>query len=337
MRRRAVLLCALMGLLALLSGCAGRDALDASAFAPAESDRLVIFTSHKENVYKPIVEEFEQRTGIWVEVKSSGSMTLLEQIAAGGSGCDLMFGGGADSLTAYSDCFAPYESVNAAAIAPEYDLGGGIWTPFSAPSIVLVYNTKLVRQNLPQGWTDLLDPGWRGRIAFADPCASGSSYTALCALLQASGGDSGETLRAFARNLRCKTLPDSGDVIAAVADGSCYIGVTLEENARNAIAEGMDVALICPVEGACAVPDGAAVVKGCAHEENARRFIDFLLLPETQRHLSGEISRRGVRADAAADTLLPEVKTLPYDLEWAGAQRESILRAWRELCGEDAS
>ncbi len=41
-----------------------------------------------------------------------------------------MFGGGADSLSAYSACFAPYVSEYAGDVAPEYDLGGGIWTPF---------------------------------------------------------------------------------------------------------------------------------------------------------------------------------------------------------------
>ncbi len=97
-------------------------------------------------------------------------MTLLERIAAGESGADLMFGGGADSLSAYSACFAPDSlSEYAGDVAPEYDLGGGIWTPFSALPVVLIYNTKLVRQNPPERWADLLDAGWRGRIAFADP------------------------------------------------------------------------------------------------------------------------------------------------------------------------
>ena len=104
MRRICVLLATLGFVLALCAGCAGTRTQDASSFAPAEEDRLVIFTSHKENIYAPIIEEFEQRTGIWVEVESGGSVTMLNRIAAGDSGCDVMFGGGADSLTACSDC-----------------------------------------------------------------------------------------------------------------------------------------------------------------------------------------------------------------------------------------
>ena len=241
--------CLLLVCLLLLTGCGRADTQDVSSFAPAEGDRLVIFTSHKETIYEPILKEFEQRTGIWVELETGGTVTLLERIAAGESGADLMFGGGADSLSAYSACFAPYVSEYAGDVAPEYDLGGGIWTPFSALPVVLIYNTKLVRQNPPERWADLLDAGWRGRIAFADPTVSGSSCTALGTLLQAVGGNTDNTLAAFFRNLDGRIIADSGGVVPDVADGSCYVGVTLEENARKAIADGLDVAIVYPAEG----------------------------------------------------------------------------------------
>lgn len=305
--------CLLLVCLLLLTGCGRADTQDVSSFAPAEGDRLVIFTSHKETIYEPILKEFEQRTGIWVELETGGTVTLLERIAAGESGADLMFGGGADSLSAYSACFAPYVSEYAGDVAPEYDLGGGIWTPFSALPVVLIYNTKLVRQNPPERWADLLDAGWRGRIAFADPTVSGSSCTALGTLLQAVGGNTDNTLAAFFRNLDGRIIADSGGVVPAVADGSCYVGVTLEENARKAIADGLDVAIVYPAEGTSVLPDGAAIVRGCAHEENARKFIDFLLSPDVQQLLGAELSRRSVRTDTASDAL-PELTVLPYDL-----------------------
>ena len=113
--------CLLLVCLLLLTGCGRADTQDVSSFAPAEGDRLVIFTSHKETIYEPILKEFEQRTGIWVELETGGTVTLLERIAAGESGADLMFGGGADSLSAYSACFAPYVSEYAGDVAPEYD------------------------------------------------------------------------------------------------------------------------------------------------------------------------------------------------------------------------
>ena len=321
--------------LLLFSGCGRMDTQDVSAFSPAEENRLIIFTSHKEKIYEPIITEFEQRTGIWVELQTGGTVTLLERIAAGESGCDLMFGGGADSLSAYSAFFAPYTSPYSGVLAPEYDLGGGVWTPFSALPVVLIYNTKLVRQNPPERWADLLDAGWRGRIAFADPTVSGSSYTALGTFLQAVSGDADAALAALYCNLDGRVIADSGGVVTAVADGSCYVGVTLEENARKAIADGLDVAIVYPAEGTSVLPDGAAVVNGCAHEENAQQFIDFLLSPDVQRLLCTDLSRRSVRADLVSDTL-PELTVLPYDLVRADGGRQTLLDAWQALRGEAA-
>ena len=102
---------AALALALLLSGCAGDAAQDQGGFAPPEDKRLVIYTSHRAEVYEPIVKEFEQRTGVWVEVKTGDAAVLLDAIAAGGTDCDLMLGGGVDNISAYSDCFSPYTSV----------------------------------------------------------------------------------------------------------------------------------------------------------------------------------------------------------------------------------
>ena len=40
----------------------------------------MVYTSHKEEVWQPIVREFESRTGIWVDVVVGGSSELLERL-----------------------------------------------------------------------------------------------------------------------------------------------------------------------------------------------------------------------------------------------------------------
>lgn len=159
----------------LLSGCASQNVRNDADFAPPEEQRLVIYTSHKREVYEPIIREFEQRTGIWIELETGGTTALLERIAQGGTDCDLMFGGGVDSLSAYADCFSPYLSENGGQVLPSYASPDGFYTPFSALPVVLIYNTRLVRTNPPTGWGSLTDSKWRGKIAFADPAVSGFS------------------------------------------------------------------------------------------------------------------------------------------------------------------
>ena len=330
------LLAAALSLL-LLAGCG--KAPDWPARIPGEDERLVIYTSHKEAVYDPIVREFEERTGIWVQVETGGTAELLDRLAAEKDqpACDLFFGGGVDSLTACQDLFEPYISPLAESIDPAFRCEDGSWTAFSVVPVVLIYNPVLVRMNPPEGWESLLDPAWRGRIAFADPLTSGSSYTALAALTQAVPGEWEETLDAFYRNLNGRVLEGSGDVPDEVADGSCTIGVTLEETALKAAESLSDVALLYPREGTVCLPDGMAVVGNARHGDNARRFIDFCLGEDVQRHLVSICRRRPVRA--GVDCALPGAEALPlldYDLDRAAREREAVLARWLFLLEEGA-
>lgn len=318
----------LLAALLTLTGCGAWDDGDASAFAPGEEARLTIYTSHKAEVYGPIVREFEERTGIWVQVETGGTAELLERIASEGEDtpCDLLFGGGVDSLSACADLFESYESPRAADLDPSHRCAGGNWTPFSILPVVLIYNPVLVRMNPPEGWSSLLDPAWRGRIAFTSPAVSGSSYTALATLLQALPQGDGDVLSAFFDNLQGRALPDSGAVVGAVADGTCVIGITLEETARKAVQAGSDIAILYPQEGTSAIPDGMAVVAGCAHRENARRFVDFALEEDVQRFLVRVCLRRPVLGEP-----LEELRLINYDLDWAANAREGLLARWRAL------
>ena len=301
-------------------------------YTPDESMRLTIYTSHKEEVYMPIVREFEERTGIWVDVITGGTNELLERIESQQDNveADVMFGGGVESLKAYEHCFSPYVVGSSGSIREPHQAEDAVWTPFSALPVVLIYNTKLVSPDKITGWSSLSDPIFRGRIAFADPAISGSSFTALATQILA-GNSMGKTLATLAENLEGKTLSSSGDVLNAVVDGSCLVGITLEETALKYIAAGADLAMVYPEEGTSCVPDASAIVKGAPHSENAKRFLDFTVSYEVQQMLSESSYRRPVRSDIpAGESLLPlqDIVLVDYDIDWACKNRDVILSDW---------
>lgn len=301
-------------------------------YTPDESMRLTIYTSHKEEVYMPIVREFEERTGIWVDVITGGTNELLERIESQQDNveADVMFGGGVESLKAYEHCFSPYVVGSSGSIREPHQAEDAVWTPFSALPVVLIYNTKLVSPDKITGWSSLSDPIFQGRIAFADPAISGSSFTALATQILA-GNSMGKTLATLAENLQGKTLSSSGDVLNAVADGSYLVGITLEETALKYIAAGADLAMVYPEEGTSCVPDASAIVKGAPHSENAKKFLDFTVSYEVQQMLSESSYRRPVRSDIpAGDSLLPlqDIVLVDYDIDWACKNRDVILSDW---------
>ena len=333
MKSRKRLWAVLLAACLLLSGC-GAETKTVSLSGPEEENRLTVYVSHKRSVYLPIVREFEDRTGIWVQVVSGGTNELLERIRSEQEApcADVMFGGGVESLESYEDCFRPYISRESDWIRESYADPESRWTPFSALPVVLIYNTKLVDREKLCAWRDLLKPEFHGKIAFADPTVSGSSYTALITALMALKPLE-DPVGAFVRALDGKLLPGSGDVIRAVSEGRALVGITLEETAAKAIAAGDHIGIVYPEEGTSCLPDGIALVAGGPHEENARRFLDFAVSRDVQSFLTSRECRRSVRTDASAAPGLPElgeIKVMQYDRDLAILERDRVLKSWQE-------
>ena len=340
MKRRFLSALLTLALLAELGGCAPRVRSSSPDYAPDESRRLVVYTSHKEEVWWPIVKEFEERTGIWVDVVYGATSELLERLSQEEKSprADVMFGGGAESLETYRDCFTPYTSDGMEHVPARFRSPEDLWTPFSALPVVLIYNTKLVEPGQIARWSDLLSPELKGRIAFTDPSMSGSSFTGLLTMLSALDGDRDDAMRRFAENLDGVQLDDSGGVLTAVAQGDALAGVTLEESALKRMAEGLDIAMVYPEDGTSCVPDGSALVRGAPHPDNARLFLDFTVSFEVQELLVSQFSRRSVRDDVEPLADLPALDRIPatdYDIDRAAAERESILMAWAFYFGEN--
>lgn len=331
-RQFAMALAILLG----LCGCWGNSPAPHPESGPRQP-HLVVYTPYREEIYAPILKEFQERTGIWVLVETGDSLALLERIAgeAAAPQCDLLFGGSALAHKTYTRCFEPYFSVEADRVNPVYGGDDSLSTPFSLQPLVLVYNTKIVSpREVPTGWNSLLDTRWQGRVAFADPALSASGYVALTALIQAGPGDPWQTLDRFADNLGPGLIPGSDQIIPAVADGLFPLGVTLEGDAFRRNRGGYDLAVVYPEEGTLVMPDVSSLVKNAPHPGPAKQFIDFTISRDAQQMISVEMGCRPAREDVGPPPWMKptaEILLLPYNEGWSIGAREQILSRWQPL------
>lgn len=154
-------------------------------------------------------------------------------------------------------------------------------------------------------------------------------------MLHALEGGKETAIRRFADALDGRQLEGSGDVLTAVAGGSCWAGITLEETALKRVDAGDSIALVYPREGTSLLPDGSALVRGAPHPDNARAFLDFTACYDVQCLLAGQ-HRRSIRTDVpAADGLpnLSDLSLLDYNAEQAGRDRDSLLMTWAFYLG----
>lgn len=320
------------------------DGAGAQTGAAKKAGTVTLYSPNAAEVNNPIIKEFQERTGIEVQLISGGTGDLLKRVQAEAANPlgDIFWAGGADSLEAYKQYFEPYKTKEYDNLEPQYVDKNNVWTPFAALPMVIMYNKELVKAGEePKSWNDLLDAKWKGKIAFADPAKSGSSYTQLTTMLTAFGkNEQGwDFVKKFVKNLDGKVLSGSGLVYKGVADKEFAIGVTLEEAALRYVEGGAKVGIIYPSEGTSAVPDGAAIIKGTKNPEQAKQFIDFLVGKDVQSLIQKEFKRRSVRKDAetiqgVAQT--KDIKLVQYDFDFAATKKdENIKRFGKIVTGQE--
>jgi iron(III) transport system substrate-binding protein len=94
------------------------------------------------------------------------------------------------------------------------------------------------------------------------------------------------------------------------------------------------VKIVYPDEGAIAAADGIALVKGAPHPDAAKVFIDWCLSKSTQDFLVSKMFRRPVRVDGANPPGLPslsEIKTIPYDFQFAANYKNAYVKEFTRL------
>lgn len=299
---------------------------------------LVIYSPHDADPLQAGISLFRAAyPDIKVEYIAAGTGELLQRVAAESENplADVLWGGGADSLAAFKPYFQPYVCANDDVIADDFKDAEDLWIGESPLPMVLFYNKNLVPEDeAPKGWEDLLNPKWKGMIAYASPAKSGSAYTQLCTMILAQGGPEGggwDFVEKFYQNLDGKVQDSSGNCHKLVASGEYAIGVTIEKSAVL-YADNPDVAFVYPAQNS-AVPDGVAIIKNAPNLENAKLFVDFVTGFECQKDQNVNWKRRPVRSDLEPVGLLPlsELDLTNYDFDWAANEKETIIEKWQEI------
>lgn len=335
MRRILVLAMAAMLVLGLCSTAMAEKA-DADY-----TGSVVIYSPHDADPLAAGIALFEAKyPNVKVELVAAGTGELTTRLDAEKENpiADVLWGGGADSLAAYTQLFQPYVCANDDVIAETFKDSADMWIGESPLPMVIIYNkTLLGDQEPPKTWEELTDPKWKGKIAYASPAKSGSAFTQLCTMVQAAGGDNEQGwdyVSRFIANLDGKIQDSSGNCHKLVASGEYAIGVTIEKSAVL-YADNPDIGFLYPAQDS-AVPDGVALVKGCPNEENAKLFIDFVTGFDCQKDQNVNWKRRPVRSDLQPEGLsaLTEIDLLEYDFNWAATNKAVIIEKWQDLVAQ---
>ena len=300
--------------------------------APACSggrDALTIYSGRDAALVAPILEDFAEETGINIDVRygDSGELALLLNQEGEDTDVDVFLSQspGPTAAVAEGAGLAELGTETLELVEPRWRGVDGRWVGVTARQRVLVYNTEMVSEDeLPASVFDLVDPGYEGRVALAPTNASFQDF--VTAMRQVEGDNATqEWLDGMAAN-GSPTYADNSSIVAAVGRGEIEMGLVnhyynyraLEEDpglpTRNHVFPGDDL-------GALLIDSTVAVLAATERQEDAERFVEFLLAEDAQEFFSSETFEYPLAAGAAPAEELPpldEVEGPDVDLTSLG-------------------
>jgi iron(III) transport system substrate-binding protein len=338
MSPKAWTLCLAQVLLLGLAGCGSKG------------PEVVVYTAVDEDFSRPIVEAFEKETGIKVrfvtdteETKSTGLVNRLLAEKARPQ-ADVFWSGDPvrTALLKKHGVTAAYQSPAAKGLPPEDADPEHFWTGFSARARILLVNTEhqaIKKGALPQSVRDLANPRFKGQACLANPLFGTSSVHAA-ALFQVLGDAKAREFFEGLLGNQARVLSSNGEVRRRVANGEFAFGLTDTDDAAEAIHDGKPVKVIYPTDGkekafgTLVIPNAVVLIAGGPNSENGKRFIDFLLRPETEKALAeGGAAQMPLRPDIPvppAVTPLRDLHPVPVDFTRLASRLEELSAGYLE-------
>ncbi len=316
----------------------------AVATSSGDDDTLVVYNGRSHYGDETVFDNFTEETGIELTLRGGTGPELFERLKREGSDtpADVLITTDLANLWRAENAglLAPTTSAKLEANVPEVVRDpGGEWWPLTVRLRVPVVSTERVPEGAITSYEDLGDPKWKGRTCLR---TSNSEYNqSLVADFLAKRGP--EATRALLQSWMDNdpTIYNSdGELLAAMADGECDIGLTNHYYLARALDENpkFPVAPAWPDQdgaGAHANVSGAGVGKSSDTKAQARKLSEYLTTKAAQTEVvkGGEFpvnpevspedsaaSWQTVKIDpidvAQAGPLIPEAIELMLDLGW---------------------
>ncbi|HEY3026572.1 MAG TPA: extracellular solute-binding protein [Pyrinomonadaceae bacterium] len=285
-------------------------------FAPACSgtrnqtqNKLLIYTPHGQDMLRDFVARYKQaHPEVEVQFLDMGSREVLARVQAERNRpqADLWWGAAHATFQQAADenLLAPYRPSWARKV-PDFarDAQDRWYGTYETPEVI-VYNSDAVPAvEAPRDWDDVLDPKWRDKVLIRNPNPSDTMRVIFGAIIWRFYKDTGSPEKGYEWLRRL-----DANVHEYTADGTLLMQKLARREGLLSIwdlpdvrlfkeQKGLPVSYVIPSSGTPVVIDGIAIVRGAPHEEEARRFYEFVTTPESLIHAANSYYRLPLRSD----------------------------------------
>lgn len=262
-------------------------------------DKLVIYSTHSEELLQFVADEFKKQTGVNVEfINLKGELADRVRAEKENPQADVMFGG-ASSLfmeMAEEGIFDLIETSWAKDLDPMFKDANGSWYGTIQTPVMLFYNTEMMtEEEAPKDWADLADPKYKDLIVSRDTVSSSIRSTLMSLIYQYEKeekiDDAWNYLKALDSNIKgyysSQTLQ-----FQAVGRKEAAISFAVQSAIIDGIEKNnMPLKIIDAKSGSPVITDGVAAIKNSPHPNAAKEFVEFVGSSDMQAKIANEFNR----------------------------------------------
>ena len=186
-----------------LAACSSNESADGGSSDKGDGGSLVVYSPNSEGLIGATIPAFEEKYGIKVELIQAGTGELFKKLESEKEApvADVIFGGSYTQYATHGELFENYISKENDNVIKEYQNTTGFSTPYTLDGSVLIVHPDLTKGMNIEGYSDLLKPELKGKIATADPANSSSAFAQLTNMLQAQGGYKDDKAWSYVKDL----------------------------------------------------------------------------------------------------------------------------------------
>ncbi len=277
----------------------------------AAEQELVLYAGRSRALVEPLIERFEQESGIRVRTRYGHTAELAMSLRESGqrARADVFWAQDAGGLGALVGVglLAPLSDELLADVPAHYRQERGLWVATSGRARVLAYAPQRVSEaELPDSVSDLAEDRYQGRVAWAPTNASFQAF--VTAMRRVHGQEAARQWLIDMRDNSPRAYANNTAILEAIAAGEVDFGLTnhyyllrrqVEDPAypvaQTSFADG-DVGNLLNVAG-------VGRLTAARNADAAERFAAFLLSDAAQRYFVDETLEypvRGGPGDAAS-------------------------------------
>lgn len=307
---------------------------------------LLIYSIEHEEETQAVCDMFTQETGIAVKYLRASTGELINRVLNEKNAplADVLFGG----ATSYhiildeAGCLMQYRPNNSDYLTASQKSPRDTYHAFCLITLAIGVNggrfEKLYGdRNFPKTWDDLLDARYKGELVIPNPRTSSTAYLFLQNQLQRLGRDAGyEYLRHFERQVA--QFPATGDApIKLTGTGEYAIAIGFLNAFCKWKETGFDLEYLSPPQTASDM-DCVSIIKGCGHEEEAKKFVDFIMGKKAQECFCAISKTVGLNPAVSASPIkASDIDILMLDNKKVTQEKDVILEKWEEICNNNGS